>query len=239
METYSSVLVNLIKSCEDSLGVYNIIKGVNLDGLPIVKYLEELRGRKVSKSEYLEISVSIGDYLSSMCYCNNQFNFEREKVIPFKGYIRLDLLALILASLTSKEEIERNRNKCVIRLVNYLQVQEDRSLGVIRSLAYRLIRLTITLIINNDYVNAYMVSRLLLDQIFLNEDLDLVVKNRLNGLMKESESIEKIAKERNTLSTSKETNTIVSDLVKETETEDERRLREYRERMISRAKGSE
>lgn len=198
MEKYNDVIINLLKSCEDALGVYNVVSNVKADKLAIVDYVSEMHSRKVESSKYLNISVQVGDFISSLSYCNCLFNFDRIRVVSFKSYIRIDLLAEILSKLMSKSDLITESSNCFLRLINYLQVQESKSMHVLSSLLYRLTRLVVTLILNRDYDNAHVVSRFILDQMFLSDDLDLEIMRRTRNLFTDSKEVENIASERMT-----------------------------------------
>lgn len=206
--------VEVLQNCEGLLGVYNVQDGVSSEFLPIQDYLVRVLGIKMSRDELKVLATKCGYYMTSLAYTRSNCSFRRISVLNFSEHNRIDLLCNLLIPFLKRENV----NSLVMGnneyLIKYLTILENQNSNFIKTMSYRLIRLFITLNLKGMLMLASVVAEFILDQVFLSEDLDNSVIQKIEELIATREKIDSISEKfSNTVKPSKETKPSEEDLV--------------------------
>lgn len=177
----------VLKNMEEVLGVYNLVPSFNTTSelLPIedycktvIKYLKGFKGK--SKLELLSKS---GYFLTTLCFIKSICSFKRISLLDFSEVPRVDALAQLLIPFLKRENITEEIEDNVNYLVQYLKVLESKNSNFLNSMSYRYLRLFITLTYARYFKLASIVADFIIDQIFIGEDLDNSVRQKLDDLI--------------------------------------------------------
>lgn len=193
MSVYSESFADILINCESILGVYNIVGSSKLEFVPIVEFYKKLRKVKGSEEHRKNSMIECGYYMASLSYTRGRCSFQRINILDFSRHNRVDLLADLLIPFNKRENLTRDVKNNIISLVKYLEVLEAQTQEFIKTLSYRYIRLFITLLYLGDYTHASMISEFILDQIFMSEDIDNSVRQKLDTLLKSRKAVDDLA----------------------------------------------
>lgn len=177
----------VLKNMEEVLGVYNLVPSFNTTSelLPIedyckivIGYLKGFKGK--SKLELLSKS---GYFLTTLCFIKSICSFKRISLLDFSEVPRVDALAQLLIPFLKRENITEEIEDNVNYLVQYLKVLESKNSNFLNSMSYRYLRLFITLAYARYFKLASIVADFIIDQIFIGEDLDNSVRQKLDDLI--------------------------------------------------------
>lgn len=193
MSVYSESFADILINCESILGVYNIVGKSGLEFVPIIEFYKKLKKVKGSEEHRKNSMIECGYYMASLSYTRGRCSFQRINILDFSRHNRVDLLADLLIPFNKRENLTRDVKNNIISLVKYLEVLEAQTREFIGTLSYRYIRLFVTLLYLGDYTHASMISEFILDQIFMSEDIDNSVRQKLDTLLKSRKEVDDLA----------------------------------------------
>lgn len=191
MSTYNNVANNLLMGCENSLGIYTSLEGKTLEVVSIEEFCTNYS--KLIKEGSLDSSahVKCGEYLTSLCYLNSICNYSRISVLDFSNHLGTDKLANFLIPFGKKKNLNKKTLELTTSVVKYLLLLEKQSSSSVSSMCYRFIRLFVALVWRHDYASASIVSRFLLDQLFLGSGLDDSVKQKAKEIKRARKEVDR------------------------------------------------
>ena len=191
MSTYNNVANNLLMGAENSLGIYTSLNGKTLEAISIEEFCSNYS--KLIKEGSLDSSahVKCGEYLTSLCYLNAICNYSRISVLDYSNHLGTDKLANFLIPFGKKKNLNKKTLELTTSVVKYLLLLEKQSTSSVNSMAYRFIRLFVALVWRHDYASASIVSRFLLDQLFLSSGLDNSVKQKAKEIKKARKEVDR------------------------------------------------
>lgn len=193
MGTYNDAFQSILKNCESQLGVYRTVDGSILESLPIVEFYREFISMKKSKEEKRDACIKCGMYMASLTYINFKSNYRSTSVLDFSAHGRVDLLANLLIPFMKRKNVTSAVKDNVKSLVKYLELLEERNKDFIYSLSYRYIRLFIIFMIYGDYSHAGIVAELILNQLFISENIDKAIKLKIEEVIQARREIDKLS----------------------------------------------
>ena len=189
----------VLKNMEEVLGVYNLVPSLNQTSelLPInqylniiPKYLQSCKGR-----DKLELLSKSGYFLTTLCFLKSICSFNRISILDFSEVTRVDALAQLLIPYLKRENITEEIENNKIFIQQYLRFLETKNSNFINSMSYRYLRLFTTLAYARYFKLASIVADFIIDQIFIGEDLDNSVRQKLDELMDARKYVETIGAE--------------------------------------------
>ncbi|VYU45694.1 hypothetical protein [Clostridium paraputrificum] len=193
MGTYNDAFQSILKNCESQLGVYKTVDGSMLESLPIVEFYDEFTHMRRSKEEKRDACIKCGMYMASLTYINFKSNYRSTSVLDFSAHGRVDLLANLLIPFLKRKNVTSLVKDNIKSLVKYLELLEERNKDFIYSLSYRYIRLFIIFMIYGDYSHAGIVAELILNQLFISENVDKAIKMKIEEVVYARREIDKIS----------------------------------------------
>lgn len=185
-DQYFKTVSKILLKCEEILGVYTSVGGETLENITINRFCPIFSQLVKDNKNSRELSIKSGSYLASLAYLDYVTNFENIKVLDFGVNTNLDILAGCLIPYNNIDNINKKTVKLSVSVIKFLSVMEKESPKAIRSLNYRCIRLFICFVYLHDYSHASIISRFLLDQIFLTQGLKTSIKQSLRELKRSS-----------------------------------------------------
>lgn len=177
----------VLKNMEEVLGVYNLVPSLNTTSelLPIEDYCKTVIGylKGFKGKSKLELLSKSGYFLTTLCFIKSICSFKRISLLDFSEVPRVDALAQLLIPFLKRENITEEIEDNVNYLVQYLKVLESKNSNFLNSMSYRYLRLFITLAYARYFKLASIVADFIIDQIFIGEDLDNSVRQKLDDLI--------------------------------------------------------
>lgn len=192
MTAYSNVTNNLLMSCENSLGVYTSLEGKTLEFLPIEDFCVQYKKIVSTDGDARGTHLSCGEYLTSLCYLDSLCNYHRVSVLDFSKHKHLDTLANLLIPFTKKIDINKSSIETIDSIILYLALLEKQAMSVINSMAYRYLRLFISLAGKSDYAHSSIVANFILNQLFIDTGLDEAIKQKSKELKSAKKKVDKL-----------------------------------------------
>lgn len=189
----------VLKNMEEVLGVYNLVPSLKTTSEllsiedycdVITNYLDGFKGK--SKLELLSKS---GYFLTTLCFIKSICSFKRISLLDFSEVPRVDALAQLLIPFLKRENITEEIELNINYVVQYLKVLESKNSNFLNSMSYRYLRLFVTLANARYFKLASIVADFIIDQIFIGEDLDNSVRQKLDELIDARKYVNVIDKE--------------------------------------------
>ena len=185
--------VEVLQNCEELLGVYNVYDGKSSEFLPIHEYLERVLSINRSKEDLKILATKCGYYMTSLAYTRCNCSFRRISVLNFSEHNRIDLLCNLLVPFLKRENITSFVLANNEYLIKYLEILENQNSNFIKTMSYRMIRLFITFSLNGMLMLSAVVAEFILDQIFLSEDLDNSIRQKVEELISTRSKVDEIS----------------------------------------------
>lgn len=185
--------VEVLQNCEELLGVYNVYDGKSSEFLPIHEYLERVLSINRSREDLKILATKCGYFMTSLAYTRCNCSFRRISVLNFSEHNRIDLLCNLLVPFLKRENITSFVLANNEYLIKYLEILENQNSNFIKTMSYRMIRLFITFSLNGMLMLSSVVAEFILDQIFLSEDLDNSIRQKIEELVSTRSKVDEIS----------------------------------------------
>lgn len=185
--------VEVLQNCEELLGVYNVYDGKSSEFLPIHEYLERVLSINRSREDLKILATKCGYFMTSLAYTRCNCSFRRISVLNFSEHNRIDLLCNLLVPFLKRENITSFVLANNEYLIKYLEILENQNSNFIKTMSYRMIRLFITFSLNGMLMLSSVVAEFILDQIFLSEDLDNSIRQKIEELISTRSKVDEIS----------------------------------------------
>lgn len=195
MSKYGDSLSSILRNCESSLGIFKSVKGQKLETVPILEFFNIYKHLEFSREQLLEAMKTCGYNMASLTYLDFRCTYRKVSVLDFGLHGRVDLLANLLLPYVRRTGVTVLVKNNITYIVSYLELLESKNKDFIKTLSYRYIRLFLVYVLRGDLTHAGMTANFILNQIFISENIDNAIRDKIDDLMNAGKEVEKIKNE--------------------------------------------
>lgn len=196
---YLQSLAHILQKLEGILGMYTDVDGVQAVYLPASSFFKYIKARnvKLPDEERIEVGSKCNFHLNSIAGLNEITFFNKICILDFSGYDLLDVVVSLSLSFTRRENLNKTAVICTEKLVKYLEVLEVKYSTIKDSMSYRILRLFLVFSTIGLYSSASIIANFFINQAFLSESVDEIIKQPIHVLKKSVKNIEALSKSYN------------------------------------------
>lgn len=171
MDEHHKVLSDICSEIEETLGLSEEISGKPLSesGIEVILDDFKVKLKNISESDLIELNVEIFPLISVLSHLKDRMEFYEFLRLDFSEFPKIDIISKNLPVFINKSSLAKEGGKRISKsmnsMVSVLDLVDRKHLDIRYSMPYRYLRLFIILVKIGSYVEAGVLSNLILDQI--------------------------------------------------------------------------
>lgn len=164
---------NIITLCTATEKIYKLnvsnYEGIMLVSLPIKEFMPAVHEivNYTDATNLVQLNSKVCSKMSVLNYLSTRLDFFDRNVLHFEGFNNLELMVDVLNDFRKQSKVTPSSKQLLNGIVEVLSGYEKFNISYIQSPSYRLFRLFLINVYFSNYVDASIISELLLSQIYL------------------------------------------------------------------------